>query len=138
MRRLCRSVVVVTVVSVAITGCGLFTSPNDNIVDVEVDSSDGSQVLVITSQLFTVATDQDGVQIFNLHDGDTTWVATPYKDTFTVKPSGSGIGGFYIQAAASENPDATVSMRVNVDGKQAYSDQAVLTGNGLRFYYRRY
>jgi hypothetical protein len=55
-----------------------------------------------------------------------------------VTASEAGIGGFFAQAAASENPDAMVSMRVVVDGDEVYSDAKVLTGEGLRFYYRRY
>lgn len=138
VRRLCRSVVAAAVLAGGLAACDLFTSPPNNTVDLEVDSSDGSQVLVITSQRFTVGVTQDGLQLFNLLESDTTWVTTPYQRTFTVSGSDAGIGGFYAQAAASENPDAVVSMRVTVDGKEAYNDQKVLTGDGLRFYYRRY
>lgn len=139
MRRACRSAAAVAAVATVLAGgCDFFSDPPDNIVELEVESSDGSQVLLITSQLFTVATDQDGLQMFNLHEADTTWVATPHQGTFRVAASGAGIGGFYAQAAASENPDATVSMRVVIDGDEAYFDEKVLTGEGLQFYYRRY
>jgi hypothetical protein len=138
LRRLCRSVVVTLTLAGGFAACDVFTSPADNVINLEVDSSDGSQVLVITSQRFTVGVTQDGLQLFNLLESDTAWVDTPYQKTFKVSGSDAGIGGFYAQAAASENPDAVVSMRVVLDGKEAYSDQTVLTGDGLRYYYRRY
>lgn len=139
MRRPCRSAAIVAgLAAVVAGGCDFFTDPPDNIVELEVDSSDGSQVLLITSQNFTVGTNQDGLQLFNLHDADTAWVATPHQGTFRVAASGAGIGGFYAQAASSENPDATVSMRVVIDGDEAYFDEKVLSGEGLQFYYRRY
>lgn len=122
-----------------LAGCDLLIpDPEQNTVTVEIDASEGSQVLHIVSQDFTVAVDQDGQEFFNLLESDTTWVTTPFEGSYVVEPSDAGIGGFYSQAAASENPEATVSMRVLVDGEESYYDETVLTGDGLRFYFRRY
>jgi hypothetical protein len=120
-----------------LTACDIL-SPREQVVRLEIEASDGSQVQLITTFDFSVGINQDGHEVFILRDADTTWVDTPYAEDYTIEETASGIGGFYGRAAASENPDAVVTMRAAVNGDQAYQDSKMLTGEGLQFYYRVY
>ena len=123
---------------IATAGCDLLAIDSDHTeVIVEIDSGDGSQVLIITSQLFTVWIDENGREDVTLHQVDSIWVTPFFQGTYDVNAAEEDVTGFFVRAAEAQNPETPVSMRVLVDGEESYSDTKVLTGSGLRFYFQR-
>jgi hypothetical protein len=97
----------------------------------EIDSSDGSAVLVITSLDFRVIVDRSGRETFDLEDADTAWVEPFYKQDYDLNETGR----FYARAAEAEDTTAVVSMRVLIDGDESFAREAILTGKGSQYYF---
>lgn len=117
-------------VAVAASACDPF-SPGHDTATIEIGSTPATAVQVITSTDYAIGFDEDGVQIFHLFESDTTWVQTPFVGEYDLQATGL----FYIRAAAAENPDAVVSLRARVDGREQFFHEGVLEGAGIQFYY---
>lgn len=120
----------VAMLLLGLAACGLL-EPDGNTATLEIDTSDGSSVRVITALDFRVAVDQDGRETFDLRDADTTWVEPLYRRSFDIAETGR----FYARAVEAEDSTAVVSMRVLIDGDQSFFREAILTGRGTQYYY---
>lgn len=116
----------------ATAGCGI-TDLGHDAVTVEIDSSDGSAVRVITSYDFVIGYDEDGREVFYLGDADTTWVEPFFSQDYDLNQTGR----FYVRAAEAEDSAAVVSLRALVDGDETFFRETVLSGEGIQFYYRQ-
>lgn len=134
LRRSIRRPVLAAVLAVSLpaAGCDAF-GPRHDTITVEVEATEGATVRLITSHDFIVAYSIELEQeLFQLNEADTMWVAVPYEEDFDI----TGTGRFYVRAAEAEVPEATVTLRVLLDGEPAYQHSAVLIGEGIQYYYR--
>ena len=134
LRRSIRRPVLAAVLAASLpaAGCDAF-GPRHDTITIEVEASQGATVRLITSHDFTVAYSYElEREVFQLNESDTTWVAVPYEEDFGITSSGR----FYVRVAEAEVPEATVSLRVLLDGDPAYQHSSVLVGEGIQYYYR--
>ena len=119
-------------IAALVVGCLDPIGPKHDTLTVELDSSDGSQVRLITSNDFSRALDADQQEVFLLRDADTVWVDVPFEQDYDLNETGR----FYVRAAELTNPEATVTMRVRLDGEVTFQRvDSPLTGTGLQFFY---
>lgn len=127
-----RHLAALALVALALSGCRLFTSPGHDTLTVEVESDVPTSVLFIASDNFLVGFDQDGVQHFQLVRADTAWIELPFTADYDLRATGM----YYVRVAASEDPDAEISLRALVDGQESWASTSTIEGIGMQYYYR--
>lgn len=126
-----RAAVLTLALSLALSGCRLFTTPGHDTLRVELESDVSTSVRFITSDNFVVGVDPDGLATFHLFQADTAWVQLPFAAEYDLRETGM----FYVRAAEAEDGDAVITLRTFVDGDQSFSHSSTLTGQGLQYYY---
>lgn len=118
------------------SGCYLFDSVGKDTATIEITSEPATLVRTITSNNFTWSFDDEGQQQFHLFQIDSGWVEVPHTDDFDLRETGL----FYVQTAATEDPEAEVTLRVYVDGDLTYNHTGVIDPNtaGFRFHFVAY
>lgn len=119
VRRSLVSFLSLALITLAVAACGLTDSSIDpDNIEVVLEGASGTQVVVVTSQAFTVGgSDESGVSV-QLISADTTQVGLRYDRRVSLAPSYM----FYVEALPVD-PDAapaSLQMRVLVDGDERY------------------
>jgi hypothetical protein len=103
---------------------------------VTVNGSSTVDLTLVTSTRFDVSTSTDGEQITTLVESDTTssglTIDSPMDRTIDLR----GRDRLYVELRnSSETTDATVDMRITVDGREVYRRPATIRDAALIFMY---
>ena len=132
-RRVAAGLFLVPLVAVA-SACGLTDSSIDpENIELILEGASGTQVMVVTSQAFTVGgSDESGVSV-QLISSDTAQVELSYGRTVSLAPSYM----FYVEALPidPQAPRTAMQMRVLVDGDERYAKSGTIGSDEFAYAY---
>lgn len=112
-----KSIGTVVVLLVSVVACDAFRDPSPESISVRITGADGTQVLAIYSQVFSVAINEIGEQEVRVFEADSLLQVLPIDTIVNIAESRQ----FFIQVETTTTDPVEVDVLVDIDGRNVLS-----------------
>lgn len=125
------AILLTIVLGAAASGCGIFDEGDPpTSARVTVEGGGGASIRLVSSNDFSVTSDDDGEtrDVF-FYASDTMSVTPPFEDRFSL----GSARRIFVQASSDEALNEPINMRVYLNGEERYNATSTLDGVDMEF-----